>query len=67
VEDLKHARHNLRGKLNALKLCVSAFEVLQTRQEELEFLEMIEQTADATAEAMEEFDAVVERIGVQRE
>ena len=27
-EELKHARHNLRGKLNALKLCVTALEVL---------------------------------------
>ena len=66
MEDLKHARHNLRGKLNALKLCVSAFEVLQSLEEELEFLDMIDQTADATLIAMDDFDAAMDREGVPR-
>ena len=66
MEDLKHARHNLRGKLNALKLCVSAFEVLQSLEEELEFLDMIDQTADATVSAMDDFDAAMDREGVPR-
>jgi len=64
VDDLKHARHNLRGKLNALKLCVSAFEVLDNRKEKLEFLDMIDETADATTVAMDEFDAVTDRVGI---
>src|SRR5438876_224539 len=38
---VKSARHNLRGRINALKLCVSAFEVLETHEERLEFLAMI--------------------------
>ena len=62
MEDrLKQARHNLRGKLNALKLCVSAMEMLRTRAEVLEFLDMIDKAADRTLVAMDQFDAVWER------
>jgi hypothetical protein len=60
-EQLRQARHNLRGRLNALKLCVSALEMLRTRAELLEFLDMIDQAADRTVVAMDTFDAVVDR------
>ena len=61
---LKHARHNLRGKLNALKLCVSALEILRERGEKLEFLQMIDETADATGAALDEMEALNERAGI---
>jgi len=59
--DLKQARHNLRGKLNALKLCVSALEMLRTEADLLEFLEMVDKSADRTVAALHQFEAVSER------
>jgi len=56
--DLKQARHNVRGRLNALKLCVSALELVQTRQELLEFLDMIDQSADRLLVALDRFEKV---------
>jgi hypothetical protein len=59
-DDLRQARHNLRGRLNALKLCVSAFEILENPQELLEFLEMIEQAADRTVAALDALEGLAE-------
>ena len=56
--DVKRARHDLRGRLNALKLCVSAFEVLESRAELLEFLDLIEQGADRTVAALDDLERV---------
>jgi hypothetical protein len=53
--DLKQARHDLKGRINALKLCISAFEVLESPQEELEFLDLIEQAAERTTLALDQF------------
>ena len=58
-DPLKKARHDLRGRLNALKLCVSAFEILDTEQEALEFLDMIEQAADKTVVALDALEEVL--------
>ena len=57
--DIRKARHNLRGRLNALKLCVSALEILESDQELVEFLEMIEQSSDKTTEALEAMEAAM--------
>ena len=59
-DDLRQARHNLRGRLNALKLCVSAFEILENPQELLEFLDMIEQAADRTVVALDALESLFE-------
>ena len=64
--EVRHARHNLRGRLNALKLCVSAFEILNTVKDELEFLHLIEQSADGTVVALDEMERVYDRAGVPR-
>ncbi len=58
--DVKRARHDLRGRLNALKLCVSAFEVLESRAELLEFLDLIEQGADRTVTALDDLERACE-------
>jgi hypothetical protein len=58
--DLRQARHNLRGRINALKLCISAFEILDTREEVLEFLEMTDQAADRTVAALDALESVME-------
>ena len=59
---LRVARHNLRGRLNALKLCISALEILNDPKEVLEFLAMIDQSADATVVAVDELEAVLDRM-----
>ena len=56
---LKTTRHNLRGRINALKLCISAFEILKDRNEILEFLDMTEQAADRTVTALDELEEVM--------
>ena len=58
MDPLRHARHNLRGRINALKLCVTALAVLQSDEELLEFLDMIEDAADKTVLALDELEAI---------
>ena len=59
--ELRKARHDLRGRLNALKLCISAFEILETKEELLEFLAMIEQATDKTTVALDELESLQDR------
>jgi hypothetical protein len=56
--DLRKARHDLRGRMNALMLCVSAFEVVQTRAEAIEFLDMMDRACDKLIVALDQFEAV---------
>ena len=56
--DLKQARHNVRGRLNALKLCISALDMVQTREDVLEFLDMIDQSADRLLVALDRIEKV---------
>ena len=55
-EALKKARHDLRGRLNSIKMCVFALETM-TPQEGVEFLEMIERATDKTIAALDAFEA----------
>ena len=50
-------RHSIRGTLNALKLCVSAFEMPLETSEKLEFLSDIELSAEKLADLLDRFDA----------
>ena len=50
-------RHSIRGTLNALKLCVSAFEMPLETSEKLEFLSDIESSADKLASLVAAFEA----------
>jgi hypothetical protein len=60
MEELRHARHNLLGKLNSIKMCVCALETM-TPLEAVEFLEMIEGATDRAIAAMDEFDEAYDR------
>jgi hypothetical protein len=51
-------RHGIRGTLNALKLCVSAFDMPLDTSEKLEFLSDIESSADKLAELVERYAAL---------
>jgi hypothetical protein len=63
-DELKHARHNLRGKLNALKLCITALDILKGREDQLEFLKMIEDCTETTVAALNEMEAANARAGI---
>ena len=57
IDALRKARHDLRGKINALKLCVAALEIVKSNAERLEFLGMIDLSADATVVALDELES----------
>jgi hypothetical protein len=57
-ESLASLRHDIRGTLNALKLCISAFEMPLEPSEKLEFLADIEASADKLSAMIEEIDSV---------
>ena len=60
-EQIRKARHNLRGRLNAVKLCISALEILEEDSERVEFLDMIIDSTDNTVAALEEFETISAR------
>jgi hypothetical protein len=51
-------RHSIRGTLNALKLCVSAFEMPLETSEKLEFLSDIESATDKLVELLDRFEVL---------
>ena len=57
-DPLKIARHNLRGRLNSIKMCVFALETMHPH-EAVEFLEMIERGADNAVVAIDELEAAL--------
>jgi len=58
-DSLASLRHDIRGTLNALKLCISAFEMPLEPSEKLEFLADIEASSDKLAGLVEEIDSVM--------
>jgi signal transduction histidine kinase len=50
--DVTRLRHDLRNKLNALRLSVSALEIAEDQQEALEWLDTIDRAADRLAELL---------------
>jgi hypothetical protein len=50
-------RHAIRGTMNALKLCVSAFEMPLEPSEKLEFLADVEASADKLASLLDAYEA----------
>ena len=60
-EEIRKARHNLRGRINAVKLCISALEILESSNEKVEFLDMIVDSADKTIAALDEFETTSAR------
>ena len=54
----RQLRHDMRGRMNALKLCVAALDVDCTREESLEFLGDIEAMCDKIISLMDEIDAL---------
>ena len=61
--EMSRARHDLRGRINALKLCVSALEVCDSPEETLDFLEMIESATDKVIESSQEMEKVYDEHG----
>ncbi len=57
-DELRQARHAMRGRLNALKLCISALPTCDTAEEQVEFLEQVELATDKLVTALDEYEAV---------
>jgi hypothetical protein len=55
-------RHAIRGTLNALKLCVSAFEMPLDTSEKLEFLSDIETAAEKLSSLVAQFGELPDAI-----
>jgi hypothetical protein len=60
-QDIRKARHDLRGKINAIKLCLTAAELIEGAAEKVEFLDMVISAADKAVVAMDVFEAAVEQ------
>jgi hypothetical protein len=56
--NLSELRHAVRGTINALNLCVTAFDLPSETSEKLEFLNDIECAAEKLAELCAELDAL---------
>lgn len=50
--DVTRLRHDLRNKINALRLSVSALEIAENDQETLEWLDTIDRAADRLTEIL---------------
>ncbi len=48
----------MRGRLNAIKLCISALPTCQSDQECVEFLHSIEQETDKFVACLDEYEAL---------
>jgi hypothetical protein len=57
-DSLASVRHDIRGTLNALKLCISAFDMPLETSEKLEFLSDIELSADKLAGLVGELESL---------
>ena len=60
---IRQARHNMRGRMNGLKLCVSALPTCENPAEMLEFLDHIEQATDKVIKALDEYEALLDQEG----
>jgi hypothetical protein len=60
---ISRARHDLRGRFNALKLCIGALDICNTPADVAEFIEMIDRCADQVADAAEEMERVFDAHG----
>jgi hypothetical protein len=60
---ISRARHDLRGRFNALKLCIGALEICTAPDDIAEFIEMIDRSADQVTDAAEEMERVFDAHG----
>ena len=60
-DPIRRARHDMRGRMNGLKLCISALPTCETPGEILEFLEHIEQATEKVVRALDEYEALLDQ------
>jgi hypothetical protein len=60
---LRQARHNMRGGMNGLKLCISALPTCDTPAELLEFLDHIEEATEKVVRALDEYERLLDQEG----
>jgi hypothetical protein len=51
-------RHDIRGRLNAMKLCVAALDTPMDAAEAVEFLDDIQRMCDRVSELLDDLDQV---------
>jgi hypothetical protein len=59
----RQLRHDLRGRMNGLRLCAAALGADCTREETLEFLGDIEKLCDNVVELIDQIEALPENAG----
>jgi signal transduction histidine kinase len=57
-EKLRVLRHDLRGRMNTLVMCAAVLDPALTRQEALEYLGYIEDSADRLLTVLDRMDAM---------
>jgi hypothetical protein len=57
-DPVRELRHDIRGRLNAMKLCVAALGTPMERSEAVEFLGDVEQLCDTVTELLDALDNV---------
>lgn len=58
--EVRRARHDLRGRFNALKLCIDALETFDSKDDQIEFLTLIIEAADRTNLALDELESILD-------
>ena len=66
-DPVRKARHDVRGRFNALKMSVYALDILRTRQDKLDFLRMIDDSAAQTISTLDHLDAVMAEAGLSEQ
>jgi hypothetical protein len=59
----RQLRHDLRGRMNALRLCTAALEVDCTTEESIEFLDDIMRLTDDVVDLVNKIEALPENAG----
>ena len=59
----RQLRHDLRGRINALRLCTAALEVECSKEESIEFLDDIERLTDDVVDLVNKIEALPEHAG----
>lgn len=57
---LRQIRHDLRGRINAMQLCISALPVAADKNEAIEFIDDVIKLCDRVSELMDQLDQVID-------
>jgi hypothetical protein len=58
---LRQVRHDLRGRINAMQLCVSALPVAADQKEAVEFIDDVIKLTDKVTELMDQLEKLLDQ------